>query len=1748
MLTRLARHAFENRARRKLACMNALDTYKRLRELGTSLDRQFRTVRVSGQVLVEEAFQISKRVSSLTARRYVAQQNLDRLARRKQALEARIAAVDALFAPDFARAQGSVDAALRDLSRLENHHYAALWNYLHAPPPLIRTLELMHTVVAYLSWLDREEAARKSSSAGDRRDTAQAGAQEQTLMSIEQRLRLSFDASIKSSQSEVTKANLIEFCRHDEEVAQVLGVWQLIAKADEKEVEKKVDDHFEKMSSGADAVVSWEVFQNYFIQEAQTESHLLTTITSKDTRSSPIAAPPPRYRRGGREELDALRSVVATKDLLPQLRAWPTRRRMPAWLAAVIKQFSADPECSQAALREIAPVVAGMAAWLLGRLECHDVLVQMEAKCTSMGDLSHQMVEMKDELLEATRGFNRLEADLEDLKSKHTTTVQRRDEQGKVEKQLQDQVRRVQYISSAFATRYREYEIRLQQLEALEGSISEWGGLVSVAVLCVYSSPFNPVIRSSLAKETRSVLQQFNIGIPKHFHADDYLKRYLPHTFVDMAKAHWQDRYLYESVCALELQSARCAVVLDPFEEALSWLRLVHAKQSPPRPHGLVAPSGDVVKPPEPKRERGKHMWRRAAEPTEGEGLFDVSDCDEEADGAASSAFADSQVDDGEVTKDDTSLKVIVGGLPPAVVLEHVKDCILKNRALVIQLQALSQLHGFIGTLLVLLQSVESIVSLRSGDTSAHLRVGCRRETETGSKLETSDGAGHDASSVNVVADVPPEVQLFGLLQQLRFDLALPYRRFRLYVLVPELPWNSLVVSALRKKRAELAVALPGQLWSLCNMVSLDTRPVHPVHVFLQAFRDARSLEASRVASGEKQMRFMLLRRLELTEDILLHLLAQPRKESLDGQRYFDAVQRRISRADHYSKLLASCSEDEASDRVREKDSRLAGTVAVILCAMIEWQQFRRGNIGSDSYNDLRIVNQVGSRLDANVSGFTVGASVLYDLLLHQLRSNERPERAVARLLEMVMHTSSPRQATILKVCLVLESGLLHDPQLTSIWEGLLRSGAGAEELAKSGVGGAQASKGDGSKDVDRVAKDKDGASGEQPNTPEAEFDAARGSMISEGIDDSDHEGGEAPQAQNVDDEERDLSGSDFEEAGGDADGGGRHSDDGGSMTSGSSGESHDKVEAVVTLSRTMNDDGTVRRLISELCDYIDTTYPRETYLLDVSPHEFLRHPAGVPFLVIFDAIPKVVEIVRGLGYTARFETPEFAGENSTDHGWTRILRDEGAWLFVDLADVINFGALFAELRQFREALQSAASVLPRVNRVRTPKSDGPKDTSTLTNVFKDNGARLVLYSSSEFSEIPTYILAQCVCVQNPFNFFFRSAGQGEKKGKESSTHHYTHLLDSPYMKALSQCLSHTHPLLTNFPMSMQSDGYKSILTSIQETISGETGFVLLREVMLNCAEPSQVTQWVDREVIAPSLGWMRQSAIRSMLFHGFSPTLIRQSETEVRETVRVVASELCNLLQRAAHTLNTLTHDSPFWLRAALRKSFRGITTARSDLVACYSVLAGDAHWNEHLFAVYTTVAHGRAIWAGCCPLASWLQSLNANIKFLTEYPLDTTDTVKLRMASITNMIAYISTYWMGVEEYHLRLEPTSAGGGERKTDREKIASRLEHRQNSRATIALGEVEGLCLLASTSSSKGGDGAEHELQLPPMLLRANAGPPPRGSDWFECPLLIVRADAYGSDVVGKPIARVMVKTSANSTLCALRGMRVLSYA
>lgn len=423
-------------------------------------------------------------------------------------------------------------------------------------------------------------------------------------------------------------------------------------------------------------------------------------------------------------------------------------------------------------------------------------------------------------------------------------------------------------------------------------------------------------------------------------------------------------------------------------------------------------------------------------------------------------------------------------------------------------------------------------------------------------------------------------------------------------------------------------------------------------------------------------------------------------------------------------------------------------------------------------------------------------------------------------------------------------------------------------------------------------------------------------------------------------------------------------------------------------------------------------------------------------------------------------------------------------------------------------------------------------------------------------------MLEQCFCIQDAVRFFgLQASSAGDESSQELSTalaerrprflggadgdaagavgdvlREHTESMCLPggappqlHREAISY-LAHAHPLLAACPAAMHDRGSAAVMGIVAAAL--ESGRVLACHL-------EQVPEWVEQHIVVRAHLWMQQQAVSAML-QNFMPALMKQNDSEVKETFRLLEGRLCSMLQRASSSLASMSLDTEFWRRLELHRTVAGLQAVRVEVAACFGALLGDVHWDAHLSAVHAAVACGRALWGGYRPLAAWLASLEGHVDFLAKWrasgPCEPTP---FRIGSV----GCVDTLYSSCrEETHLRLQPSS--------EKEDVATTSTVARNSEINRGM-LVEGLRLVGASWKSgriaASAGGADYEAELPPMLIRQVDGPAPTIGNWFLCPLIVAHRDTYANDLTCPPFAKILVRTALNPAICSMRGVRLVSY-
>ncbi len=371
----------------------------------------------------------------------------------------------------------------------------------------------------------------------------------------------------------------------------------------------------------------------------------------------------------------------------------------------------------------------------------------------------------------------------------------------------------------------------------------------------------------------------------------------------------------------------------------------------------------------------------------------------------------------------------------------------------------------------------------------------------------------------------------FSREDQMACGLPSPRQRFALYVLVPDCPWNSLWGS--RHGTGEATRAFPLPFWSVCHVVSMDVRPVHPVDPFVLSF--ARICEEKKLATAffmqEKVAQIGV--QLQLIEEALLEVssgdagndIKQEKQENKEDEeepsKKLKRQQTKMSvvlslAAEQETQLVAAvdahkkCDNksvllnqhlfrrmeelakqaDELSERLTDESLKLhrlllsfseryqsvAGTVAVIYCALLDFAALRYSGTGSSGVCQDAGALPGGGGNTGGVSsvprGFSV--SVLQSVLSILLRvemdgtegekssssssssdsnsdttsskdstsvmlSVEQLHRVVNKLLGFIYAVGTPWHCAMMRTFLYLEAHLHTDERVRELWSAIMQ-------------------------------------------------------------------------------------------------------------------------------------------------------------------------------------------------------------------------------------------------------------------------------------------------------------------------------------------------------------------------------------------------------------------------------------------------------------------------------------------------------------------------------------------------------------------------------------------------------------------------------------------------------------------------------------------------------------------------------------
>ncbi|CAE8640616.1 unnamed protein product [Polarella glacialis] len=614
-----------------------------------------------------------------------------------------------------------------------------------------------------------------------------------------------------------------------------------------------------------------------------------------------------------------------------------------------------------------------------------------------------------------------------------------------------------------------------------------------------------------------------------------------------------------------------------------------------------------------------------------------------------------------------------------------------------------------------------------------------------------------------------------------------------------------------------------------------------------------------------------------------------------------------------------------------------------------------------------------------------------------------------------------------------MEGGLLRDKKLGNLWDDLVLAGGGrrltgstaVEQRSQAGTSSKGLDEGDSqwapNETTSGSKKKTDAASKEEENEKansrsglsdeEKETDESAGSGVGEEAVAKDEDGAAASGESSESSSEKDSDDDDEAEEEGEE-------------------EEDAEVDEEVDLSKAGNwvldlvSQKGINRRVRDLYIVLEERFPTSDLPAPPLSDQLQRLPPDIPLFVSHGAAPILASVGGQLGLNIREESATSMREGSLMHEFSAILSAPGSWLLFDIADIVDF----EELAEVLELMPKGGLKKPSKNQARMrfltasySVSPGQVSAGAILNLLGldeeaagkgKEPSRLILYSSTETTQVPRHLLHSCLCVQSTVSFFGIRAAPEPDGSESEDSEDWENLESGKASRVESQdsedriggglrakefpqgadwlnlighdaprlthevfgYLAYTHPLLTACPTATRGHRFMAVMSGIAGDLNNAGGKKL--RLALKC-KPEDVPEWLEENVVSRAQCWAHRSAICAML-QSFSPSLVRRSDGEVRETLGVVSGKLCGFLQRVNAAANVLTLDSPFWLRLELHRAASGIQAARADIMACYSALVGDVCWNQHLFAVYMSSSHGRAFWASGRPLAAWLVTVS--------------------------------------------------------------------------------------------------------------------------------------------------------------------------
>eukprot|EP00434_Breviolum_minutum_P021013 symbB.v1.2.018538.t2/scaffold1482.1/size116129/3 len=1046
------------------------------------------------------------------------------------------------------------------------------------------------------------------------------------------------------------------------------------------------------------------------------------------------------------------------------------------------------------------------------------------------------------------------------------------------------------------------------------------------------------------------------------------------------------------------------------------------------------------------------------------------------------------------------------GSETPEALTSKLQHCMLEGQIMIVQLEDLSSLRGFVGTLLVLLSGSHSQVRLTTERHSVLFNLSQRFTRALAINAGDVTG-GIEAESEEL------RVRVFSMLQRLEAALPMVHYRFHLYVMAPRCPWSRCLWGPAKTKQAEQLMKLPPAIWSSCTIISMDPLPAQPAQAFLPCFMYAK--EAPNAARKRQEQNLTLMAqetRLLVSEELILHLLGKMENADMQSDKVVRPLQKFNACA---SRLAASVSMGLQERQQRRKSEKkflpFASTVALLQCALIDSELaaeavkglFLRMDPAKDDTKDLT------KNVNREVDGFAMRPLVLQVLLQHQLKLHSSAKDAVSELMEMVFRGLGPSHSSLLRLFLLLES---REQGLTSLWNSMVSAIINPSTTLETSRSERRQSM-----DAMKTTEVDNGASASDEGKSEDEEDKS-----SESSDDDDDDDESEEENQGVEEEGQEDENQEEEEVD--------------SFT-------EDDVLEVVPATKILSVPflRRMRELWSAVKATVPTAHPKRT-----AKQQLARVPSKTPLLVPCDALP----LFRSLAKSLEVRIQEISLVDQLQGGL------EG-WLLYDLA----------ECKDFRELEALLVAQLQGVRRKKTGRRGAQVQTliagqAVAAALFREmlegqeqpyqEPTRWILYCSAATAEIPKSILRHCFCIQNVMAFFgvndatdvarlqsdlVEDGAQMRKmQSTASSTGSAPQVFDftlvgrderfvSVQLKEALSYIIHRHPLLTVCSSSADEKQSHHLLSSMMASIK-VTGLQ-----NLSFLNGKSLSDWVEENLLVTALPWAQERRVGAVL-QAFSPTLTHRSDGETYHMLGALSMKISGFLQQLA-SAETLTLDSPFWLCLELSRAIRALQDARRECIACHAALAGDASWTAQLYAVYKSAQLGMSHRANR-PLASWLASWAEHVNFLSNWdPKSPLDSKPFRLASVSEISIVLSSYYREGGLHHLWF-------GESAVEK--------HPSQDAPKIS---VEGLRLVgARWANGSILQGGSYEDEVPPAVIHLSPGalPPGPSQSWYLCPLVVSSADAFGADLVERPVAHVYVRTSTNPALCALHGVRLVCSA